>query len=44
LIPLVQDSLREGDEAFIVELATRDQEDVPDVFQRIVVTIRDDDR
>jgi serine/threonine protein kinase len=44
LIPLVQDSLREGDEAFTVELATRDQEDVPDVFERIVVTIRDDDR
>lgn len=43
LIPLVQDTLREGNEAFTVELATRDQEDVPNVFKRIVVTIRDDD-
>ena len=43
LIPLVQDSMLEGDEAFTVELATRDQTVPSDVFQRIVVMIRDDE-
>ncbi|HNP37416.1 MAG TPA: protein kinase [Woeseiaceae bacterium] len=43
LIPLVQDSISEGDEAFTVELATHDQEAIDDVFQRIVVIIRDDE-
>ncbi len=43
LIPLVQDSVKEGDEAFSVELATGDAEVVPDVFDRIAIMIRDDD-
>ena len=43
LIPLVQDAVVEGDEAFTVELATRDDSVPNDVFQRIVVMIRDDD-
>ena len=44
LIPLVQDSLSEGDEAFTVELSTADSAVDTEVFQRIVVMIRDDDR
>lgn len=43
LIPLVQDTNSEGDEAFTVELATGDAEPVPDVFRRIVIMIRDDE-
>ncbi len=43
LIPLVQDSVEEGDEAFTVELATGNGEVVPDVFRSIVILIRDDD-
>lgn len=43
LIPLVQDSIYEGDEAFTVELASRNESAPSDVFQRIVVMIRDDD-
>ena len=44
LIPLVQDSFSEGDEAFTVELSTGDSAVDSDVFQRIIVMIRDDDR
>ena len=43
LIPLVQDSLVEGDEAFVLELDTSAQISVEDVYQRIVVLIRDDE-
>lgn len=43
LIPLVQDSVVEGDEAFTVELATKNNNLGSDVYQRIVVMIRDDD-
>lgn len=43
LIPLVQDSIYEGDEAFTVELASKDEGLPNDVFQRIVVMIRDDE-
>ncbi len=43
LIPLVQDSIAEGDEAFTVELATGDTDPLADVFKRIVVMIRDDE-
>ena len=43
LIPLVQDSVVEGDEAFTVELSTKNNDLGGDVFQRIVVMIRDDD-
>lgn len=43
LIPLVQDSLSEGDEAFAVELQKDGQSTAPDVFHRVVVMIRDDD-
>ncbi|HEX5786656.1 MAG TPA: Calx-beta domain-containing protein, partial [Woeseiaceae bacterium] len=43
LIPLVQDTEREGDEAFSVELAAPGAEPVPNVYQRIVIMIRDDE-
>ena len=43
LIPLVQDSVAEGDEAFTVELATSNADIGGDVYQRIVIMIRDDD-
>jgi len=43
LIPLVQDTIAEGDEAFTVELATGDTDPLADVFKRIVVMIRDDE-
>ncbi len=43
LIPLVQDSLVEGDEAFVIEMANAGQLGVEDVYQRIVVMIRDDE-
>ena len=37
-------SLSEGDEAFTVELSTGDSAVDSDVFERIIVMIRDDDR
>lgn len=43
LVPLVQDALVEGDEAFVIELSGRDDMAIPDVYQRIVVMIRDDE-
>jgi serine/threonine protein kinase len=43
LIPLVQDAVAEGDEAFTVELATRGAHAGGDVYHRIVIMIRDDD-
>ena len=44
LIPLVQDSSKEGDEAFVLEMAN-DQAEATDanIFRRIAVMIRDDD-
>ena len=41
LIPLVQDSDVEGDEAFVVELVGLPQTPAMDIYQRIVVMIRD---
>lgn len=41
LIPLVQDSEVEGDEAFVVELVGLPQISAMDIYQRIVVMIRD---
>ena len=43
LVPLVQDAVVEGDEAFSVRLIVSNPGAGPDVFQRIVVMIRDDD-
>ncbi|MGI9237773.1 MAG: protein kinase domain-containing protein [Woeseiaceae bacterium] len=43
LIPLVHDALVEGDEAFVIELTTPTDVAVNDVYQRIVVMIRDDE-
>ena len=43
LIPLVQDSVAEGDEAFTVELASSNAVTGGDVYKRIVIMIRDDD-
>ena len=43
LIPLVQDSLHEGDEAFIVTIQDPDGGVVEGVYRRIAVIIRDDD-
>lgn len=43
LIPLVQDSALEGDEAFVVELAVSGDVAAIDVYQRIAVMIRDDE-
>lgn len=43
LIPLVQDSVVEGDEAFTVELVGGNPQGAADVFQRLVIMIRDDD-
>jgi serine/threonine protein kinase len=43
LIPLVQDSLLEGDEAFVIELDDTAALTVDDVYQRIIVMIRDDE-
>lgn len=42
LIPLVQDSDVEGDEAFAVELVGVPDTSAMDVYQRIVIVIRDD--
>jgi len=43
LIPLVQDAFVEGDEAFEIELQDAAQSGAEDVYQRIVVMIRDDE-
>jgi serine/threonine protein kinase len=43
LIPLVQDSNAEGNEAFVVEIVGDPESRSVDVFQRIVVMIRDDE-
>jgi len=43
LIPLVQDSEYEDNEAFIVELSTADSIADTDIYRRIAVMIRDDD-
>jgi len=43
LIPLVQDSLVEGDEAFVIQLEGPSELSANDVYQRIVVMIRDDE-
>ena len=43
LIPLVQDSAVEGDEAFVVELESNGETTPVDVYQRIAVMIRDDE-
>ena len=43
LIPLVQDSLLEGDEAFVIELQDSQVSAADDVYQRIIVMIRDDE-
>jgi hypothetical protein len=43
LIPLVQDSLVEGDEAFAIELEGPSDLAANHVYQRIVVMIRDDE-
>jgi hypothetical protein len=43
LIPLVQDAVVEGDEAFSVRLITPNPGARADVFQHIVIMIRDDD-
>ena len=43
LIPLVQDAFVEGDEAFVIELQDAGQPGAEDVYQRIVVMIRDDE-
>ena len=43
LIPLVQDSAIEGDEAFILELIVDASLSETDLFRRIAVMIRDDD-
>ena len=43
LIPLVQDSSLESDEAFFLEIDGRDFDPDADIFRRIAVMIRDDD-
>jgi len=43
LIPLVQDSAVEGDEAFVVQLEDTGNSGAIDVYQRIAVMIRDDE-
>lgn len=43
LIPMVQDSEVEPDEAFMLELVTDSPNTQPDIFLRIAVMIRDDD-
>ena len=44
LIPLVRDSILEGDEAFVVELDSEQDLSAVDVYQRMVVMIRDNER
>jgi serine/threonine protein kinase len=43
LIPLVQDAVYEGDESFVVEINRDANRAAADTYQRIIVTIRDDD-
>ena len=43
LIPLTQDTERETDEVFMLELLTDTPLSDPDIYQRIAVMIRDDD-
>ena len=43
LVPLVQDAISEGDEAFVIELQNESAGRIPDVYQRVVVMIRDDE-
>lgn len=43
LVPLVQDAEVEGDEAFVIELSSDEESSAIDVYQRIVVMIRDDE-
>jgi hypothetical protein len=43
LIPLVKDALLEGEETFIIKLALPYEVSVNNVFQHVVVTIRDDE-
>ena len=43
LIPLVQDSVAEGNEAFAVELLSDNAVERMDIYQRIIVMIRDDE-
>jgi hypothetical protein len=44
LIPLVQDSAYEDNEAFSVELSTADSTADNDIYRRVAVMIRDDDQ
>jgi serine/threonine protein kinase len=44
LIPLVQDSIYEDNEAFSVELSVSDSAVDTDVYQRVAIMIRDDDQ
>jgi hypothetical protein len=44
LVPLVQDSAYEDNEAFSVELAMPDSGASANVYQRVAVLIRDDDQ
>lgn len=44
LIPLVQDTIYEDNEAFSVELSVSDSAADSDVYQRVAVMIRDDDQ
>jgi serine/threonine protein kinase len=44
LIPLVQDSIYEDNEAFSVELSVSDSAADTDVYQRVAIMIRDDDQ
>jgi serine/threonine protein kinase len=43
LIPLVQDSVPEGNEAFAIQLLTTNPVQGIDIYQRIIVMIRDDE-
>jgi hypothetical protein len=43
LIPLVQDSTFEGDEAFVVDLESTGSAPQNDVYYRVAIMIRDDD-
>ena len=43
LVPLVQDSVAEGDEAFFIELTVPSAGQDAEIFRRIAVMIRDDD-
>ncbi|MEM9403554.1 MAG: protein kinase [Pseudomonadota bacterium] len=43
LIPLVQDSAVEGNEAFVIELQSENTLTDSDIYQRVAVFIRDDD-